>query len=121
MRRRKRRWRGMDTQILMIISAYPVSLITSFTSLRASCMVSRPVNATASTIGSFSLQDSTRVSFQYQRPVATLWLISMRRTDHRIGSSIDHLEGSAKNVLFTVWFLQSCAQFSTSLPCSARE
>jgi hypothetical protein len=30
-------------------------------------------------------------------------------TDHGIGSSVDHPEGSAKNVLFTVWFLQNCA------------
>jgi hypothetical protein len=31
-------------------------------------------------------------------------------TDLGVGSSIDHLEGDAKNVLFTVWFLQNCAQ-----------
>jgi hypothetical protein len=31
-------------------------------------------------------------------------------TDLGIGSSSDHLEGGAKIVLFTVWFLQNCAQ-----------
>jgi hypothetical protein len=31
-------------------------------------------------------------------------------TDLGVGSSIDHLEGGAKNVLLTVSFLQNCAQ-----------
>jgi phage terminase large subunit-like protein len=40
-------------------------------------------------------------------------------TDHSIGSRRDHLEGGAKVVLFTVWFLLNCAQLSTSLSCSS--
>jgi hypothetical protein len=31
-------------------------------------------------------------------------------TDLGLGSSIDQLEGGARNVLFTVWFLQNCSQ-----------
>ena len=36
-----------------------------------------------------------------------------------MGSACDHLKGGAKNVLFTVSFLQNCAQLSSSLSCSS--